>query len=209
MMESLAHLHDDHKALDAQISRLEELLGKPTHTSQTAVVPLLAHLSDRLLRHIQFEEIHFYAPLKASGHARPALMTILESEHEDLLETLEYLQQLQQRALPADDVELTTYAFHLIELYREHTDREHRWLFPLLEQLPPPTKAETRVISKDMTLNAMMRCFPRLRTVLHALGLDYRWYGSHTLEEAAWYHGMQIEEVLGALNQSIAIRGDR
>jgi len=39
--------------------------------------------------------------------------------------------------------------------------------------------------------------------VLHAFRLDCRWFGSDTLEEAAWYHGIHVDDLLGTLNQSI------
>jgi iron-sulfur cluster repair protein YtfE (RIC family) len=148
--------------------------------------------------------------LKASGHANDDLMAILSSEHDDLLKTLEQLQQLRHRGRSATEEEWAVYGAHLIEVYREHAEREHRWLFPLLEQ--PPRGAAARWdprITKETTLNAMIKGFPELLGVLHTFHLDCRWFGTQTLEEAAWYHGLPVEDLLGALNQSIAARRAR
>jgi iron-sulfur cluster repair protein YtfE (RIC family) len=206
MMQLVAQLHDDHRALDTHLARLEELLNRRRNVPAALVESLLDQIVERLSRHIRFEETHFYAPLKASGQAREDLMAILAAEHEDLLKTLEHLQQLRSRGWSVDDEEFMTYSTHLIELYREHTEREHRWLFPLLEQPPQVSARQPAAVSKDTTLNAMIRRFPELLDVLHAFRLDCRWFGSDTLEEVAWYHGVQVEHLLGELNRSLTER---
>lgn len=138
-MELLARLHHDHEVVDEQMGRFEEWLksdGRARGGEPDKLHKLLEPLIERLSRHIRFEEASFYVPLKASGQARPDLMEMLESEHEDLLKTLESLQQLRHQYASSHDETWRAYGFHLIELYREHTEREHRWLFPVLEQLP-------------------------------------------------------------------------
>lgn len=59
------------------------------------------------------------------------------------------------------------------------------------------------MLTKDMTLNAIVRQFPQLLEVLHAAGLTDPWWGSETLEEAAWYHGLSVEHLLAGLKEAV------
>src|SRR3990167_3340942 len=98
--EPLAQLHEDHEVLEALMVRFERLVHEPASQRGTAIAPLLAQLFERLSAHIRFEEVHFYAPLKAARQAREDLVAMLTAEHEDLLQTLEQLQQVQNRSDP-------------------------------------------------------------------------------------------------------------
>lgn len=73
---------------------------------------------------------------------------------------------------------------------------------PALEQ-PPEAGARRAAVSKEMTLNAVVKRFPELLHVLHAFQIDMPWFGSDTLEELAWHRGLPVEDVLGELNRSI------
>ena len=57
-------------------------------------------------------------------------------------------------------------------------------------------------ITKDTTLNALVKRFPQLLRVLHIVGLDQPWHGTETLEEVAWYRGLEVQDLLGELNRS-------
>ena len=86
----------------------------------------------------------------------------------------------------------------LAQLPDEHAVLEHR--VPRPKPLPQPP------ITQDTTLNALIRQFPELLHVLHAFRLDSPWWGSETVGEAAWYHGMPVERVLEELNRSLTVR---
>ena len=204
-MDVLAHVHDDHRVLEAQCARLELLLSERTPTNGRAFLAILHHFLDRLEQHIHAEERAFYTPLRAGGQAREELVAILTAEHRDLLRTIGRLRQLRGRGLSAYDEEVVTYAAHLLELYREHSDREQRWLFPLLEQ-PAPSWGwhGEETISKEISLNALVKQFPELEHVLHAFQLDRDWFGHHSLEEAAWHSGVRLDTLLEALQRRTA-----
>ncbi len=58
--------------------------------------------------------------------------------------------------------------------------------------------------TSSMTLNLLVKRFPETLRVLHDLGLDTPWGGCTTLEAAARYRGVPMEELLGALSEAIA-----
>ena len=60
-------------------------------------------------------------------------------------------------------------------------------------------------ITKDTTLKALVKQFPHLLRGLHVVGLDQPWHGTDTLEEVAWYRGLEVRDLLGELNRSIDV----
>ena len=57
------------------------------------------------------------------------------------------------------------------------------------------------------TLNAVVKRYPGLLYLLNTFRLDQPWFGSETLEWAAWHRGMQVDEVVSELNRVITQRG--
>ncbi len=69
---------------------------------------------------------------------------------------------------------------------------------------PCPTEhVEVEAVQKDMSLNAVIVRFPDAHGVLRRFRLNQRWFGSDTVEEVAWYHGLSVENLLAELNRSI------
>ena len=58
-------------------------------------------------------------------------------------------------------------------------------------------------ITKDTTLNAAVKRYPELLHLLNMFRLDDPWFGSETLEWAAWHRGMHVDEVVDELNRAI------
>ena len=146
-MQTLAQLDHDHAALDATINHFDTLLQRPRQAHTTDVHTMLKVLIRQLSDHLQFEESTLYLPLHASGHARSDVVTRLLAEHADLRETLRQLARFCSHPRLLHDEMFLLYSAHLIDLYREHSDREHRWLLPVLEQLPPvSSRQEVEVV---------------------------------------------------------------
>lgn len=137
MMEPIARLDDEHRVLEGCVARLECLLTTSHHPFDLRTFAvLLDQLAQRLPEHLRFEETQFYVPLTALHPATYEVLQQLMRDHEDLMQTLRQLQELQFEHPPLAEVALHAYSTHFVELYREHSEREHRCLFPLLEQLP-------------------------------------------------------------------------
>ncbi len=135
-MQSLAQLEHEHAALDAAVTHFEALLQRPRLAHAGDLRAVLKRVIEQLSDHLQFEERAFYIPLQASGHARSSLVARLLLEHHDLRQTLEQLRPFLRHPRPSQDDAFLLYSSHLIDLYQEHSEKEHRWLFPLIEQLP-------------------------------------------------------------------------
>lgn len=195
---TLRRLEYDHQELDLLMDALAVALQAPPGALQHRV---LKAATDRLLRvlpeHMAFEEQAIYAPLSASGQARDPLVATLIEEHADLRETLAHLRRCRAPEGQSECDHCRTFLEHLLDTFHAHEPREHRYLFPLLEQLPP------RMIPKDVTVNALIRAHPELADVLTAFGVDAQWDGCATLEEAAWYRGVSVDGLLAALAKGL------
>ena len=135
-MQMLAQLDHEHVVLDATINHFDALLQRPRQAHPTDVRKILQTLIHQLSAHLQFEASMFSLPLQASGHARPDVMDRLSAEHQDLQATLHHLEHFCAQPRLLNDEIFLLYSAHLIDLYREHSDREHQCLCPALEQLP-------------------------------------------------------------------------
>ena len=65
------------------------------------------------------------------------------------------------------------------------------------------------MITEDMTVNHILRFHPAALAVLRRFRLDADWAGTEPLEQAAWYRGIRVEEIVGALNRVIVQGGER
>jgi hemerythrin-like domain-containing protein len=154
-MQTLAQLDHDHAVLDAAINHFDALLQRPRQAHAGDVQAVLGTLIRQLTEHLQFEEASFYLPLQMSGHARPDTVTRLLAEHEDLRETLRQLARFRTDPRLLHDEHFLLYSAHLLDLYREHSNREDQWLFPALEQLPPVSFRQEAEISRVVTADGV------------------------------------------------------
>ena len=65
------------------------------------------------------------------------------------------------------------------------------------------------MVTKEMTVNRILHECPTARAILRRFRLDADWAGPEPLEQAAWYQGVRIEEIVEALNRVIVQGGER
>lgn len=65
------------------------------------------------------------------------------------------------------------------------------------------------MIAKEMTVNHILREHPQTLRVLRQFHLEAEWAGTEPLEQAAWYRGLDVEELVKALNSVLAQGGER
>lgn len=65
------------------------------------------------------------------------------------------------------------------------------------------------MITEDMTVNHILHEHPEAHSILRRFHLDTDWAGPEPLEQAAWYRGVHVEEIVEALNRIMAQGGER
>jgi len=65
------------------------------------------------------------------------------------------------------------------------------------------------MVTKEMTVNRILHECPAARAILRRFHLETDWAGPEPLEQAAWYQGVHIEDIVEALDRIIAQGGER
>ena len=198
MTNPLQRLEYEHEELDILMDAVETALNAPVSCLRQDVLrAAVTRLLQVLPKHIAFEEEMFYIPMHASGQARDPLVPALLREHVDMLATIEHLRRCRCPDGAGACANCQAYLTHLLDVYREHEPREHRKLFPLLEQPVHGT------IDASLTVNALLRRHPELAHTLRRFGVEARWHGEDSLEAAAWGCGVPLTELTSALTATI------
>ena len=98
-------------------------------------------------------------------------------------------------------------------LRRDHMAEEERELFPLLERTlagcaAAEAPAQTaQPFDETMTINRIVSQFPRTRPIFERLFINVPIEGCTCLDEAAWRHGMDAEELLHLLEGAVEACG--
>lgn len=96
----------------------------------------------------------------------------------------------------------------VIEGLRHHMVEEERELFPVLERVleqAMPGRPETWAmpINETMTVNRIIRDFPRTQQVFEQLFINVPVEGCTCLDEVAWRHGMEAKDLLKLLDEAV------
>ena len=206
-MRAIERLRRDHQILRSKLNVLEGALGMGPET-WFVLREVCFTLSKQLRDHIKREEGLVAACRQAMD---PKVLASVAVEHHDEPEHLRTINRLfvqesshtLERIKPA----LTT----VIEGLRHHMDQEEVALFPILEQVLAAQEAPAEgapmsphALDETMTVNLIIQQYPNARRVFERLFVNVPVEGCTCLDETAWRHGMDSQELLQSLEQVIA-----
>jgi hypothetical protein len=151
--------------------------------------------------------------LPAGGGMNPKVLAAVAIEHKDEsahLRTINYL-FISEPGHSLDRIRPAL--LEVITGLRRHMAEEERELFPMLERTLPQLEPEplfsgaAPAIDETMTVNRIVRAFPRTRPVFDRLFISLPAEGCTCLDEVAWRHGMESCELLQRLEQAIEVSG--
>ena len=205
-MDAVDCLKRDHQTFRATLSALDAAL----HVGPEAWPVLRGMcftLSRRLQRHMQREEVL----MQACRHViNPRVLAAFAREHQEQSERLRTLNRCfgGQGGGHVDD--LTPAVMQSIHTLRSHLEKEEAELFPVFEQalqalgLPAVHGEAARRVHKDMTVNRVLHDYPATRPVFTRLCVSAPDEGCACLDEVAWRHGMDSQELLRQLERAAA-----
>lgn len=204
-MRAIDRLKRDHTILRAKLSLLEAALRMEPET-WFVLREMSRTLSRQLGDHIRREETLMTAC--QSVVSRDTLER-LRSEHHDEPQRLRELHQLLAEPASHSSERLRGGLTAVIRALRRHMDEEETSLFPMLEQALEQTGGETAmtatvsswVISEQTTVNHIRHEFPETEPVFENLFVNAAFEGYDCLDEVAWRHGMDVEELIGRLEE--------
>jgi hemerythrin-like domain-containing protein len=126
-------LHAEHATLYAQLDFLAEVAGSSPDAAEARVYAAL--LGAALHSHAELEDELLFDTLETQiGPIGP--IAVMRAEHEEVKSTLDRLEQLPAGEDPAPLLQ------HLVDVAREHFDKEEQVLFPMAENVLPQADLE-------------------------------------------------------------------
>ena len=204
-MKAIERLKRDHAILRSKLDVLEAGLRMGPAT-WFVLREVSLTLSRQFTNHMRREEELVMACRKAM---HPKMLAEVAVEHHDEPEHLRVINQLfvRERGHTLERIrpELTA----VIEGLRCHMTQEERELFPLLERvLGAREPLEAREVSQAhlhecMTVNRIVHDYPTTKPVFERFFVSIPYEGCDCLDEVAWRHGMESQELLDQLEQAI------
>ena len=204
-MRAIDRLKRDHAILRAKLSLLEAALRMEPET-WFVLREMSRTLSRQLGDHIRREETLMTACLSVVSRET---LERLRSEHQDEPQRLRELHQLLAEPASHSSERLRGGLTAVIHGLRRHLDEEETSLFPMLEQVladqageaPVRVVVSAWIISEQMTVNHIRHEFPETEPVFENLFVNVAFEGYDCLDEVAWRHGMDVEELIGRLEE--------
>jgi iron-sulfur cluster repair protein YtfE (RIC family) len=206
-MSAIDRLKRDHAILRAKLSLLEAALRMEPETWF-----VLREMSRTLLRqlgdHIRREETLMTACQSAVG---PETLERLRAEHHDEPQRLRELHQLLAQPSGRSSERLRGELTAVIHGLRRHLGEEETSLFPILQQaladqadeISLRVGASSWLIREQMTVNHVLHEFPETAGVFENLFVNAAFEGYDCLDEVAWRHGMEVEELISRLEEAM------
>ena len=211
-MRAIDRLKRDHEILRSKLSVLETALGIGEAT-WFVLREVCFTLSRQVADHIRREEALVGACLRSLSPQMIDKVGRASVEHRDEPEHLRTINRLFVQEPDHSLARIKPKLLDLIHGLRKHMAEEERELFPVLERLLDEAEAAAAVTRKSehphfqetMTVNQVLRDFPRARPTLERFFISVPAEGCICLDEVAWTHGMEAKELLQALEQAIGV----
>ena len=198
-MDALERLKRDHLILRSKLTVVESALrmGPETWFILQEVCWTLAR---QLRDHIRREEALLIA---GAMSVRGPVFARLAVEHREEPEHLRAINRLFAQE-PGGSIEhLRAPLTRIIRGLRRHMDEEEAELFPALARAlrgeepvgEAPPKASYH-LDEVMTVNRVVQTFPSTRAVFAQLFINIPIEGSTCLDEVAWRHGLELQDLL-------------
>lgn len=209
-MNAINRLKRDHSIFRSKLNVLESAL----RMGQDAWFVLRAEcfsLAKQLEGHAQREEGLSASCHAVPSHGRPSASFadhMMESRHLAFINR--FLIEQPSRLLKRIEPTITRF----VSIFRGRMDRQESTVFPIVEETLVPSKVNQLFLKKEeglpwglsetMTVGEVVACYPAAGPVLERLFIDQTFERYDCLDEVAWRHGMESQELLARLEEELA-----
>ncbi len=210
-MNAIARLQRDHVILRSKLDVLESALRMGPDT-WFVLREVCFTLAKQLRDHVRREEALIAACRNALD---PAILAHIQLEHQDEPQHLRTINRLfiEERGYTLE--QLRPALTEMIHGLRHHMDEEEAVLFPTIERALHAQGIETITTSapsrlhETMTVNRVVQEHPQTKRTFERFFINIPLEGCNCLDEVAWRHGMESQELLAALETALASHEER
>ena len=206
-MDAVERLKRDHTILRSKLDVLESALHMGPET-WFVLREVSFTLARQLRDHMRREEELVVACRHALG---PEMLAAVAVEHQDEPRHISRVVRLFSSADNHSLERIRPVLTEVIKGLREHMDEEERRMFPIIELTLAkseteiaPTLASHQGLDETMTVNRVIQSFPRTRPIFERLFINIPMEGCSCLDEVAWRHGMEAQDLLKTIERAIA-----
>ncbi|MBI4341052.1 MAG: hemerythrin domain-containing protein [Candidatus Omnitrophica bacterium] len=153
--------------------------------------------------------------LPAGGGMNPKVLAEVVVEHHDEPEHLRTINRLFVSEHGHTLERIRPVLHEVIQGLRRHMAEEERELFPIIERTLAAKESQATaaqpagVVDEGMTVNRILHDYPATRSTLESLFVNIPAEGCECLDEVAFRHGMEPQELLKTLEEVIGSCGCR
>ena len=205
-MNAIDRLKRDHKILRSKLDLLEAALTMKADT-WFVLREVCFSLSRQLRDHMRREELLVSI---CKEQVDPKVLKHVSVEHQDEPQLLRTINKLFVSEKSHSLEHIKPALTEVISGLRHHMEEEEKMMFPAIERLLQPSALDlprrslaTDRLDETMTVNCLVKEYPKTRPVLEHLFVNVPVEGCNCLDEVAWRHGMDSQELLRTLEETI------
>ena len=205
-MDAIERLKRDHTILRSKLEMLESALQMGSR-AWYVLHEISFTLAQQLKDHLKREETHVTG---CRSLLNPKVLAEVAVEHRDEPEHLRTINRLFVSQPPRAMELIQPALVRVIEGLRRHMAEEEAELFPLLERAYASLSRSTAAVTtspsrlqETMTVNHVVQAFPSTKPVFERLFMNVSLEGCTCLDEVAWRHGMDCQQLLTLLEEAL------
>lgn len=202
-MRAVDRLKRDHEILRSKLGVLETALEMGPE-AWFVLRELCFTLARQLRDHIRREEELAAACRNAMD---PKVLAEIMVAHRDEPANLKTINRLFVSERGQSLAQITPTLKEVIRGLRRHMAQEEHELFPIFERVlagQEPAVARETQLHEQMTVNRVIQRCPSTKPVFERLFINVPLEGCACLDEVAWRHGMEAEDLLDVLEQAVS-----
>ena len=195
-------LRQDHERLRRKLALLESAI-QVAPEARFVLREMCFSLQRLLQEHIAREadvlqQYRQRIPVSDSSEVPPSV-----TEHMDVYNHLRTVNELLLTGMRASMPTVIARLSHVTELLHEQMDDQESRAFPALDQVEEPVGVNRlTAISGTMSVNEILQLYPQTEQLFEQLHINRLQEGYKSVDEVAWYHGMDVSQLLEQLRQT-------
>ena len=198
-MEATYALRQDHIILRKKLEFLESAL-QVAPESRFVLREMCFSLQRLLQDHMAREADLFETANERALGQEPVRAT----EHREPYSLLKTVNELLLTGMHASLPTVILWLSKIIEGLRSQMEEQERESFSALDEVDAPTEGRERMltISSTMSVNEILQRYPQTERLFEGLHVNRMQEGYKSVDEFAWYHGMDVSKFLEQLRQA-------